>query len=115
MFALIYQWIDLIWLPLGWFVVRPHQRLMTVTFIATCILTLRTQAELIASTGFDTGFMRFMDSPILARGMIVYGVVIMLFLILAYYSPRTKGVIFFAATLSIYILAFCLSLLIMSL
>lgn len=115
MLSFIYQWIDLIWLPLGWFVVRKRHRFMTVAFIATCILTLRTQAELIDSTGYATGFLNLMDSPVLPRGMVVYGIIIMLFLILAYYSPRTKNVIFFAAALSIYILAFCLSLLIMSL
>lgn len=110
---LIYQWIDFIWLPIGWFVVRKDQRLMTVAFIFTCLLTLRTQVELIESTGFAEGILGFMDSPPVARGMIVYGLVITAFLVLAYYSPRTRGVIFFAAALSMYILAFCLSLLIM--
>lgn len=112
---LIYQWIDFIWLPIGFMVVRKDQRLMTVAFIFTCLLTLRTQVELIESTGYSTGFLGIMDSPLLGRGMVVYGLVITLFLVLAYYSPRTRGVIFFAATLSMYILAFCLSLLIMTL
>jgi hypothetical protein len=110
---LIYQWIDFIWLPIGVIIVQKEQRIMAFAFILTCLLTLRTQVELIESTGFDTGFLGFMESSMLSRGMVVYSIVIMLFLILAHYSPKTRGAIFFAATLSIYIIAFCSSMIIM--
>ena len=111
--ALIYQWIDFIWLPIGLFVVHKHQRPLCFAFILTCLVTLRTQVELIESTGFNKGFLDIMDVSMLTRGMLVYSFVIMGFLVLAYYSPRTKGIIFFAALLSIYVLAFCLSMLVM--
>lgn len=113
MIELIYQWIDFIWLPVGVLVVRKEQRLMTFAFILTGLITLRTQVELIESTGFKTGFLNVMESSMLSRGMIVYSVVFMLFLVLAYFSPNTRGVIFFAAALSIYVLAFCSSMIIM--
>ncbi len=111
----LYNYIDLLWLPVAWFTVHKHQRLKTIAFITACILTLRTQVELMDSTGFDAGFLPFWDASAYSRGLITYGLVIALFLILAYYSPRTDKVVFFAAALSIYILAFCTSMLLMAL
>jgi hypothetical protein len=115
MTQIIYQWIDFLWLPIGFFTVHKSQRLMTLAFIFTCLITFRTQVELIESTGFETGFLGIMHSSLHSRGIIVYSIIIMLFLILAYLSPQTKGVIFFAATISIYLLAFCMSMLLMAL
>ena len=115
MTELIYQWIDFIWLPISLIVVRKHQRLMVFAFTLTCLLTLRTQVELVESTGFSTGFLDIMHSSMLSRGMIIYSLVIMLFLALAHFSPNTRGIIFFAAALSIYVLAFCTSMLLMAL
>ena len=112
----IYHYIDLIWLPVAWFVAHKQHRLKALAFVATCLISLRTQVELMESTGFDTGFLPgIMDSHVYPRGLIAYSVVIMLFLILAHYSPRTEKIVFFAAALSIYILAFCFSMLLMAL
>lgn len=110
---LIYQWIDLVWLPIGWFAVHKHQRVKVMAFIITCILTLRTQAELLDSTGYDEGYLPLMHSPVFTRGLIVYSIIIMLFLILAYLSPRTQGIVFFTASITIYIFAFCVSMVLM--
>ena len=112
---LIYQWIDFIWLPIGFFAVHKQQRWMTLAFIFTCLMTMRTQIELVESTGNMTGFLDIMHSSLHSRGIVVYSVVYMIFLALAYFSPNTRGVIFFAATLSIYIMAFCVSMLLMAL
>lgn len=113
MSQLIYQWIDLIWLPISWFAVHKQHRLKALIFILTCFITMRTQIELMYSTGFETGILPFMDTPLYTRGSIVYSIIIALFLILAHYSPRTRDVVFFAASLSIYIFAFCVSMVIM--
>lgn len=110
---LIYQWIDLVWLPVGWLAVHKNHRIQTAAFILTCIFTLRLQVELIELTGYDTGFLPFMDSAVYTRGLVVYGVIIALFLILAHFSPKTRSIVFFAAALSIYFFAFCVSMVIM--
>lgn len=112
---LVYQWIDLIWLPVGWFAVHRQHRLKTVLFIAACVLTLRTQVELMDSIGFDTGFLPLLKTPLYTRGLVVYSVVIALFLVLAHYSRATQKIVFFAATLTVYFFAFCISMLAMAL
>lgn len=111
--SLIYQWIDLVWIPIALLVAHKPHRLLTAGLILICALSLRLQVELMDSIGFDTGILSFMNTPLFQRGIMVYGFVIALFLVLAYFSPRTSKMVFFAAGLSIYILAVCLSTIIM--
>ena len=113
MHDLIYQWLDCLWLPLGLVMVRRGQRLMTLAFIATCIITLRTQLELMQGIGRNHGFLNLINLGLYERGLIIYGLVIGLFLILAHFSPRTKGAIFLAAMITLYIFGFCASMLAM--
>ena len=49
--SLIYQWIDLLWLPLGFFAVAPKFRWLTLGFIAACLLMMRMQIELMVYFG----------------------------------------------------------------
>ena len=111
MFDVIYQWLDLLWLPIGLFAVHKGQRIKTAIFIITCVLTLRTQIEFAESFGFSTGVLNILHSPLLYRGYCVYGFFIGVFIVLAYFSPKTEKMVFFAAALSMYILAFCISFL----
>jgi len=113
--GVVYSYLDFLWLPVAWFVVSKRHRWYGVAFVFTCLVTLRTQVELMTSTGYETGFLPIMHSHIYPRGMIVWSVIIALFLLLAHFSPRTKDIIFFAAALSTYVLAFCLSMLLMAL
>ena len=110
---LIYQWIDLVWLPIGWFAVHKQHRIKTLVFLITCMLTMRTQVELMQSFGLDTGLLPVMHTSLFSRGLIVYSIIIAAFLVLAHYSPRTSKMIFFAASLTIYIFAFCVSMVVM--
>ncbi|HEY8190113.1 MAG TPA: hypothetical protein VIF12_05470 [Micavibrio sp.] len=115
MLSLFYQWIDLLWLPVGLATVHKGQRLKTLAFIGVCIMTLRTQIELMESTGHPNGFLHLVHLGIYERGLIIYGLLIGVFLILAHLSPNTRGVIFLAAALSLYIFGFCISMLAMAL
>jgi Mn2+/Fe2+ NRAMP family transporter len=113
--AELYKYLDFLWIPAGLLVARKHQRLFAALFIATCLLTLRLQVELVEGTGFSTGFLPWLHSPARTRGEVTYSVIIALYLILVRFSPHTKSIIFFAASLSIYFMAFCLSMVIMAL
>lgn len=115
MTELLYQWMDLLWLPVALAAVHKGQRLKAVAFILVCIMTLRAQIELMQSIGHPNGLVGFMKSGAYERGLVVYGIIFALFLVLAYFSPNTRGIVFFAATLSIYIFAFCISMLVMAL
>lgn len=114
MISQLYQWIDLLWLPVALVVVHKGQRLLTAIFLLVCIFSMRAQVELMESFGKPGGFTGLLSAGAFERGLVVYGIVFTLFLILAYFSPRTKGVVFLAALLTIYILSFCLSMLVMA-
>jgi hypothetical protein len=107
MFDTIYQWLDLLWIPIGVFAVHKEQRIKTAVFIVTCIFTLRTQVKFGESFGFDTGVFSIIDSSLLYRGYVVYGFFIASFILLAFFSPKTEKIIVFAAAISMYLLAFC--------
>lgn len=111
--ALLYQWMGLLWIPVALALVRKFQRLKTAIFIFTCIMSLQIQVELMESLGYPHGMTGLLKWGVYERGLVVYSIVFVLFLLLAHYSPNTRGIIFFAACLSIYIFSFCASMLIM--
>ncbi|AGH99016.1 hypothetical protein [Micavibrio aeruginosavorus] len=113
MTALLYQWIDLIWIPIAMVVVHRGQVLKSLAFILACILTLRTQIEIMTSIGKPNGILGWLDMGLYERGLIIYGLLIGVFLVLAHFSPHTRGVIFLAATLSLYVMGLCVSMLAM--
>jgi len=110
---MIYQWLDLIWLPIGLFVVNKDQRLWVLGFFAGCMLMMRMQVELMHTTGYPTGFINLMSSQALDRGLLIYSIFYVLYLVLAHYSPNTKGPIFVAGSISIFFMAFFTSSIIM--
>lgn len=77
-------------------------------FVLMCAFTMRIQIEIMESIGYgESGILNFMDSSLYNRGLVSYGIVMVLFLILTYFSPRIKAEVFLAAMLSEYILAVC--------
>lgn len=105
----IYEWVDLLWLPIALLVVHKGQRVEAGAFVLICILVMRLQIEILESTGFSKGFTGLLDSSVYNRGLVVYGIFIMLYLVLSYFSPRTRGAIYLAASLSIFFMAFVAS------
>lgn len=108
-----YEWIDLLWIPLGLLCVRKGQYLMATAFILVCIGSLRVQVQLMESTQHPNGFMGWLPGTAYDRGLVFYGLLIALFLLLAHLSPRTKGAVFLAAILTLYILGLCGSMIVM--
>lgn len=114
----LYQWMDLIWLPIAFFIVHKHQRIKVFAFILTCIMTLRLQVGIMESIDMDgrdgtAGLLTWMDYHVYHRGLIVYGIFISFFLAIARFSPRSKAAVMLAAMISIYMIAFCASMLLM--
>lgn len=109
------DWIDALWIPAAFFIVHKKQRIKAICFIIACMVSLRLQAEMITLTGFDTGFIALFDGNVFRRGMLFYSICIASYLLLSYYSPRTRGVVYMAASLSIFFMAFVGSMILMSL
>ena len=112
---LFLNWVDALWIPAALFIVHKKQRIKAILFILACMISLRLQAEMIELTGFSNGFVGLFEGSAFRRGMIFYSICIAIYLILSYYSPRTRGVIYMAASLSIFFMAFVGSMVLMSL
>lgn len=110
---ILYAWIDLLWVPVALLAMERGKKLFTCLFVLSCVLLLRLQVELMQQIGFPRGFLGFMDSDVFTRGLIAYGGFIAFFMVLAYYSKGSDKNIHIAASISILIAAFCVSLFIM--
>lgn len=107
------SWADLFWLPVAFLTMERGKRLLTCGFVLSCALLLRLQVELLHGIGYPYGFFGLMAAPVMIRGLVTYGVFILLFLLLAYFSKGSDKSIHIAASITIMIVAFCVSSLVM--
>ena len=107
---LILQWIDLVWLPITLVVVHKYQRAFAAAYILSCVLMLRLQTELLSSTGFTEGFTGLIKTTPFDRGLIVYSLFHIIYIIMAIYSPSRQRVIFMSASISIFFAALFVSM-----
>ncbi len=113
MSPLIYQWIDLAWLPVALVAVHRGHRILAAAFVLICVFTLRLQLELMDSIGYGHGIMGLMKASLYSRGLVCYGMVIGLLLILARFSPGSMKVVFLGASLTVYLFAAMLTMIVM--
>ncbi len=106
MFDFLYLWADVIWLPVAFLIVHKPHRWWAVGFIICSMILIRLQAEMMVFIGYDNGIMGLMSSNVHSRGLVVSGIFYILFFIMAHYSKETKGVIFMAASLTIFFAIF---------
>jgi len=111
--SLVYQWLDVIWLPLALISVHKGHRLIAAGYVGAVIIMLRLQTELLASLGLDQGDTGLIETHIFWRGMGVYAVFTTIYLILSHYSPGSSRMIFLAASISIFFTALLFSTLTM--
>lgn len=105
----IYPWLDFAWLPLALAFSEPGKRILNCLYILASIGMLRLQVELLQQIGWVRGLPGMLDSDIYTRGLIVYGVFIGLFLLLARLSYGTDKNVHLAAAISFLLLSFCIS------
>ena len=105
----VWEWLDAAWLPIALILVHKGQRIKACAFIGVCMMVMRLQIQIFDQMGFAKGITGFIDWPLIFRGYAVYGVFILLFIILSYFSPFTRGAIYLAASLSIFFMAFTVS------
>lgn len=110
---MLYFYIDLIWVPIALIVVHKEQRGWTIGFLLCGMIMMRMLIELIESTGYPTGILPFLHASAFQRGLAVYSVFYMLFMILAYYSPKTDKHVFMSGAISMFILASVICTLVM--
>lgn len=93
---------DLIWLPMAWFIAKREQRFLALACIVSCMAMMRMLSELMDSIHYPQGILGLVSLPVLYRGIILYSLFYALYLILVHYSPRTKGAVFLAASISVF-------------
>lgn len=112
-FQTLLPWLDFLWLPLSFLILRKNQWGKALFLILGCIFTLRMQVELMDVVGQPNGFFNFMTWPALIRGYVVYGFFILGFLILARWSREKDPYVFIAASITVFMAAFCVSTFVM--
>lgn len=113
MLTLIYHWIDLLWIPIVFFLVHERHRWWALGFAIACSTMMHLQVEIMTSIGYQYGLMGILPLSAYTRGLIVYSLFYILFLLLAHFSPRTQGVVFMAACLAIFFMVFFTSMITM--
>lgn len=109
----ILNWIDLLWIPAAYLLVRKGQRVGAIIFTLVCVFALRMQVELMDQIGFHHGFFKFVDLPVLYRGFMTYAVFIAVFLFISRISREKDAYIFIAAGITVFMAAFAVSTFIM--
>ncbi len=107
MFDFLYHWADAIWLPIVYFTVHKKHKWYALGLVVACMILIRLQAEMMVYIGYGNGIMGLMKSNVHTRGLAVSGFFYVLFLAIAHFSPRTQGVVFMAACLTIFFMLFC--------
>lgn len=103
----------MIWLLAAMLITHKPQRIPAVIMVAGCMVMMRLQVELMEFIGYPHGLIGFMGSYVFYRGLAVYSVCYAVYLILAHYSPGSKGSIFVAASISMFFIAFFMSSVVM--
>ena len=109
-----YQWADLLWLPAALAMTHRGHRLLACGFVAACLLTLRLEAEIMEAANRPAGFTGLLGWSAAARGEIVFGLAIAVFLLLARMSRGAAAVVFLAAMLIVYLFAAVAAMLFMA-
>jgi hypothetical protein len=112
-FDLLYHWVDLLWVPIFFFGVHKKHRWYALGFAIGTIILVHTLSEIMVSIGYPTGIISYMSSNVHSRLLITSSIIYSIFLIIAHYSPGTRGVVFMAASLTFFFLTLVISSIIM--
>ena len=94
-----------VWIFVAGLVVHKAQRVKAMIFCVVAIVTMLLQIELVLSFNIDAGLTGWWEMPVDQRGIIGWSVAILCYLLLSWASPASRGVLYFAASMSIYLIA----------
>ena len=106
---ILFQYIDLLWIPVALLTLNGAHKLQASLFVLICALALRLQIEFMEEIHYPQGIFHFISAPLYTRGLIVYSLFILIFLLLSYSSPKTNGFVYIAASITVFTIAFCVS------
>ena len=110
----IINWMDLIWILPAIFIPAKQHKFIAVCFVLMSSITLRMEVELVHALGVTGGLTGLIEMSQHLRAQITYSITTLLYLIMSFYSKRTKAVIYMAASLTIYFFTSILTIVIIS-
>lgn len=96
----------MVWFVLALAVARKDQRLWVAGFFIGSMIMMRMIVELMATIGYPSGIMGWLDMPIMTRGLIVYSLCYLAYIGLFYFSPNAHGALLMAASIGFFFFAF---------
>lgn len=109
----LYNWIDLLWIPIALIVLPLRQWIEALTLIICCVIMLRLQIETLDAYDFNGGLTGWFDFDLYHKGLFAYSLVIAAYLILALILYRHGWFIHLSWAIGIFFQAFIFSSLIM--
>lgn len=111
----IYEYLDVLWLPVALLIVKRHQRFVVLGFFVFCMVMMRMQIELMASIGYPNGLLGLIGYDAKIRGLAVYSLAYVIYLVLVLFSPYARGTLLMAASISVFFAALLTSMIVMCL
>lgn len=103
-------YLDLLWLAIIFIILPRKQWAVGISFIISCLLMTRLQTQLIYEIkSYVPALPHWGVWPLLYEIMIIYGVIIMLYFILMFFSRNVPWLIHMAASIVLLLSAFTLS------
>ena len=106
-------WIDVLWvIPVLW-IARPKQRVLSALFMLSSMVMMRMQADMMGWIGFPNGLIGLMPYHVFMRGLVIYSIIYLVFILFLRFAPGSRGSLLLATTLTLFFAAFFASSLIM--
>lgn len=106
-------WLDLLWIPVALLVIKRVQWIFALGFLAACMFMMRLEVELMGALHYPRGMAGWLSFPVFSRGLVVYSVFYVIFLVLALFSPYARGAVMMAAAITLFFAAAFTSMIIM--
>lgn len=100
------HWLDLIWIPVIFFGVHKVHRWWALGFITGSIIIVHLVTEVFVAIDYERGIMGVLQTDVHTRAFFVSSAFYVVFLIMAHFSRKTQGIVFMAASLSIFFMIF---------
>ena len=104
-FQFLTEWADLIWLLLVFLTLNRKNWLCGIGFVLSCVFMLRMQVELMVSIGYPSGVLPILTGDVFTRGLVVYGVVSLVYFLWAVHLRNVLPVIFMGHSIALFFIA----------
>lgn len=102
---MLIPWLDALWIPVLMVMLPKNQKLWALGFVACNMVMMRLMAELMVWIGYPSGVLDILPYDMMTRGLAVYSVIYLTYMIIGLYSPKSSGTMFMAMSISLFFTA----------